>query len=279
MIIPAQVPNIGIPSSTRLRSGSSRSKIRASLDIVVDSPPGMTSPSQASSSAGRRTADGRSPAPRARRGARARRPGGRARRWSDGAGLWAPVESRSAPNPRCIRNETVLMAILAWAAHTPDRRRTLMVDYRIELIIVPVERRRPRPRVLRRHPRAGRSTTTRPSTRTSASSRSRRPESACSIAFGRGLSEMEPGSLQGRPGGGRLGRRGAGRPAGARRRGLGRRRPAVGPLRRTSPTPTATAGRCRSCPTGARPSDGQLNARTVPVGCLPRGGTPPGLVG
>ena len=56
MIIPAQVPNAGIPAAIRCCSGSNRSKMRASLAIVVDSPPGMTSPSQASSSAGRRTA-------------------------------------------------------------------------------------------------------------------------------------------------------------------------------------------------------------------------------
>ena len=35
--------------------------MRASLAIVVDSPPGMTRPSHASSSAGRRTATGRAP--------------------------------------------------------------------------------------------------------------------------------------------------------------------------------------------------------------------------
>ena len=55
-IIPAQVPNVGIPSAIRFRSGSNSSNVRASLAIVVDSPPGRTSPSQAASSAGRRTA-------------------------------------------------------------------------------------------------------------------------------------------------------------------------------------------------------------------------------
>ena len=57
----------------------------------------------------------------------------------------------------------------------------------------------------------------------------------------------------GDPGGRRLGRRRARRPDGARGRRRGRRRPAVGPVRVTSPTPTATPGRSRSCPTG-RPS-------------------------
>ena len=41
MIIPAQVPNAGNPECTASRSGSSTSNVRASLDIVVDSPPGM----------------------------------------------------------------------------------------------------------------------------------------------------------------------------------------------------------------------------------------------
>ncbi len=62
-IMPAQVPNTGSPSAIRARSGSSRSKIRASLAIVVDSPPGTTSPSTEASSASRRTATGRAPRP------------------------------------------------------------------------------------------------------------------------------------------------------------------------------------------------------------------------
>ena len=44
------------------------------------------------------------------------------------------------------------------------------------------------------------------------------PGSACSIAFGRGLSRDGAGQPAGHPGGGRLGRRGAGRPDRARRR-------------------------------------------------------------
>ena len=47
MIIPAQDPNAGIPPAIRLRSGSSMSKATASFHIVVDSPPGMISPSTA----------------------------------------------------------------------------------------------------------------------------------------------------------------------------------------------------------------------------------------
>ena len=61
MIIPAQVPNVGMPDAIRLRSGSNSSNVRASLAIVVDSPPGITRPSQASSSAGRRTGWARTP--------------------------------------------------------------------------------------------------------------------------------------------------------------------------------------------------------------------------
>src|SRR5215470_5767607 len=62
MIIPAHDPNTGIPAPIRSRSGGTRPKIAASFQIVVDSPPGMISPSTTSSSAGRRTATGRPPA-------------------------------------------------------------------------------------------------------------------------------------------------------------------------------------------------------------------------
>src|SRR4051812_18734061 len=44
-----------MPCSTRLRSGSSSSKVRASRHIVVDSPPGITRASTRSSSSGLRT--------------------------------------------------------------------------------------------------------------------------------------------------------------------------------------------------------------------------------
>src|SRR5260221_6339466 len=64
MIIPAQEPNAGMPAPRRLRSGSIRSKITASFHIVVDSPPGITSPSTPSSSPGLRTGTGRAPAAR-----------------------------------------------------------------------------------------------------------------------------------------------------------------------------------------------------------------------
>src|SRR2546423_871769 len=55
MIIPAQVPNAGMPSATRLRTGSNNSAVGAGLHIAVDSPPGITRASTCSSSCGRRT--------------------------------------------------------------------------------------------------------------------------------------------------------------------------------------------------------------------------------
>ena len=58
MIIPAQDPNAGRPEAMSLRSGSSMSKATESRHRVVDSPPGMTSPSIRWSSSGRRTGDG-----------------------------------------------------------------------------------------------------------------------------------------------------------------------------------------------------------------------------
>ena len=62
MIIPAQEPNAGIPAAIRLRTGSINSNAVASFHIVVDSPPGMTRPSTASSSYGRLIAAGWAPA-------------------------------------------------------------------------------------------------------------------------------------------------------------------------------------------------------------------------
>ena len=47
--MPAQVPKAGMPSAIRFWTGSKSSKVRASLAIVVDSPPGSTSPSQRAS--------------------------------------------------------------------------------------------------------------------------------------------------------------------------------------------------------------------------------------
>ena len=64
MIIPAQVPRVGMPVLMRSANASNTSNARASLTIVVDSPPGMTSASHRSSSSSRRT--GNASAPRAR---------------------------------------------------------------------------------------------------------------------------------------------------------------------------------------------------------------------
>ena len=65
MISPAQVPSTGVPERTRSRSGSARPSRSIPSVIVVDSPPGMTSPSRPSRSAGTRTS--RTSAPSAAR--------------------------------------------------------------------------------------------------------------------------------------------------------------------------------------------------------------------
>ena len=71
-----------MPAAMRSRSGSKRSNARSSLSIVVDSPPGMTSPSTASSSRGGARAERRPQPARARQHARARRPAAPTRQWS-----------------------------------------------------------------------------------------------------------------------------------------------------------------------------------------------------
>src|SRR3954470_15980659 len=64
MIIPAQVPSTGLPPRTNSRSGSaSPSRLMPSV-IVVDSPPGITSPSSPSRSRGTRTSRGSAPSSR-----------------------------------------------------------------------------------------------------------------------------------------------------------------------------------------------------------------------
>src|SRR3954468_7826009 len=55
MIIPAQVPSTGVPDCTSRLSGSASCSRSMPSVIVVDSPPGMTSPSRPSRSAGVRT--------------------------------------------------------------------------------------------------------------------------------------------------------------------------------------------------------------------------------
>ncbi len=55
MIRPAQVPYTGMPAAMRARRGPAMPKRSASLEMVVDSPPGMTRPSTWASSSGRRT--------------------------------------------------------------------------------------------------------------------------------------------------------------------------------------------------------------------------------
>src|SRR5581483_9746859 len=60
-IIPAQVPRIGMPARARSTPGPTRFALRASLPIVVDSPPGITSTSTRSRSSGVRTSTGDAP--------------------------------------------------------------------------------------------------------------------------------------------------------------------------------------------------------------------------
>src|SRR5215211_205116 len=60
-IIPAHVPRIGIPASARSMIGSTRPELRASFEIVVDSPPGIASTSTRARSSGVRTSTGAAP--------------------------------------------------------------------------------------------------------------------------------------------------------------------------------------------------------------------------
>ena len=61
MIMPAHEPYMGSPDARASRSGSISPKSTASLLIVVDSPPGITSASTCASSSGVRTRDVRTP--------------------------------------------------------------------------------------------------------------------------------------------------------------------------------------------------------------------------
>jgi hypothetical protein len=54
-IIPAQVPNTGIPCFNRASIASNNPEVKSKCDIVVDSPPGITNASTASKSEGVRT--------------------------------------------------------------------------------------------------------------------------------------------------------------------------------------------------------------------------------
>src|SRR4051794_36677072 len=65
MIIPAHVPNTGVPPEAKARSGSARPSRSIPSVITVDSPPGMSRPSSPSRSPGTRTS--RTSAPRSRR--------------------------------------------------------------------------------------------------------------------------------------------------------------------------------------------------------------------
>ena len=98
-IMPAQVPKAGSPPRSASRSGSNSPNARASLCIVVDSPPGITMPSTCSSSSGRRTFTARAPA----RSSMARC--SRTSPWRARTPIVGPVTGRSAcasgRRPRC----------------------------------------------------------------------------------------------------------------------------------------------------------------------------------
>ena len=64
MISPAQVPSTGCPCPPAARSGSASPSRSMPSVITVDSPPGMTSPSSPSRSAGMRTSRGSAPSSR-----------------------------------------------------------------------------------------------------------------------------------------------------------------------------------------------------------------------
>src|SRR5918995_112438 len=60
-IIPAHVPSIGMPAFARSMIGSTSPALRASLEIVVDSPPGIARTSTRARSSGVRTSTGDAP--------------------------------------------------------------------------------------------------------------------------------------------------------------------------------------------------------------------------
>ena len=74
MIIPAHVPSTGVPERTSARSGSASPSRSMPSVIVVDSPPGITSPSSPSRSAGTRTSRTSAPSSRSIRACAAKSP-------------------------------------------------------------------------------------------------------------------------------------------------------------------------------------------------------------
>ena len=65
--MPAQVPRIGVPAAASSRSGSASPSRSIPSVIVVDSPPGITSPSRPVRSAGMRTSRTSAPSSRSMR--------------------------------------------------------------------------------------------------------------------------------------------------------------------------------------------------------------------
>src|SRR5688572_21010920 len=95
MIMPAQVPRIGVPVAANSRSGSPRPSRSIPSVIVVDSPPGITRPSRPSSPAGVRTSRTSAPSPRSIRAWAWKSPC-RARTPTSGMVLPAPVGEQLA---------------------------------------------------------------------------------------------------------------------------------------------------------------------------------------
>ena len=96
MIIPAHVPRIGVPAAASARSGSARPSRSIPSVITVDSPPGSTSASSPSRSAGTRTS--RALAPEARENALVRLEAALKR---EHANDWRPrLEWRGTHTPR-----------------------------------------------------------------------------------------------------------------------------------------------------------------------------------
>ena len=118
------------------RSGSSRSKMRASLTIVVDSPPGRTRPSHGGELGGTSYGDrGHAAGGEGTRGARARRPGGRGRRsvWVHERGSYGPARSYPRPHeahprrrprraPSCCASRSPSAALPRSPSPVPGRR-------------------------------------------------------------------------------------------------------------------------------------------------------------
>ena len=122
MIIPAHEPYTGIPAAIRSRSGPCSPNARTSLSIVVDSPPGITRPSTAATSSGRRTVVARAPlAARAARCSRTSPWTARTPMWGmpvtgDDATARLPTLRRVPPAPETVRAARRRPTCRCWSA-------------------------------------------------------------------------------------------------------------------------------------------------------------------